>query len=119
MLLKLHSSTAMGVPVIDQILEHIKEMIFCENWLESMRKPDEVVTELDEVVSNEQFESVLGQYHIFLYVGLPEELPKSFAGFYNKQPFKDWIFLLKPIDNHMADPIYLFSSQSLQKAVLH
>ena len=119
MLLKLHTATAMGASVIDQIVDYFKGLILADNWPESIRKPDEVIMELDAVVSAEDFEAVLENHHAFLYVGTKEQLPRAFASFYKDQPFKDWIILFKRKDDKMASPIYVFSTQPLQRQTIH
>jgi hypothetical protein len=112
MLLKLHPPAVMGTSVIDQILDFITGMIVVDGWPKAIRQSKDIVTELRIVVSGDDFLSTLEHYHAFLYVGTPETLPRTFASFYRHQPFKDWVILLKPKDNHLADPVYIFSANN-------
>jgi hypothetical protein len=112
MLLKLHPQHVMGLSIVDQILDHLQEMIVAGDWPENIRPTKDIITELGIVVSGDDFSNTLNRYHAFLYVGAPEGLPRTFASFYRSQPFKDWIILLKPKDNHLADPVYVFSAAS-------
>jgi hypothetical protein len=119
MLLKLHSRAVMGVSVIEQILDYIQGTIVADGWPADIRSTKDIITELTIVVSEVAFLNTLDNYHAFLYVGTPESLPRTFASFYRNQPFKDWIILLKPKDNHLADPVYLFSSQQSPLPTIH
>jgi hypothetical protein len=114
MLLKLHSSAVLGVSIIDQIIDYFQGMIVADGWPNNTRTPTEIITELDIVVSDEDFSNALDHYHAFLYVGTTQDLPTTFASFYRSQPFSDWIILLKPKEDRLADPIYIFAAQSSQ-----
>lgn len=114
MLLKLHHPTVMGASVIEQILDYATGMIVVDGWPEGIRESKDIITELRIVVSEDDFLATLNHYHAFLYVGTPEDLPRTFASFYRHQPFKDWVILLKPKDNLLADPVYIFSANHQQ-----
>lgn len=112
MLLKLHHPLAMGVPIIAQILDYVTGMMVVDGWPENIRQSRDIVTELRIVVSGTDFTSALTHYHAFLYIGAPQDLPRTFASFYRHQPFKDWVILLEPKDNRLADPVYIFSANN-------
>lgn len=112
MLLKLHHPAVMGASVIDQILDYVTGMIVVNAWPEDIRNSKDIITELRIVVSEDDFLATLNHYHAFLYVGTPETLPRTFASFYRHQPFKDWVILLKPKDDRLADPVYIFSANN-------
>jgi len=110
MLLKLRSQIVAGVSVIDQILDYFQTMIVEAGWPEDIRSTKDIITEIRIVVSSDQFANTLDNYYAFLYVGTHESLPRTFASFFRHQPFRDWIILLKPKENHYADPVYIFST---------
>jgi len=112
MLLKLHPQSVMGIPAIDQIIDYFQGLIVTGAWPADIRCTRDIITELDIVVSESDFANTLNTHHAFLYVGTPQALPRTFASFYRHQPFKDWVILLKPKDNHLADPVYIFSKDS-------
>lgn len=112
MLLKLHHPKVMGATIIEQILDYVTGMMVVDGWPDAIRQSKDIITELRIVVSEDDFISTLDHYHAFLYVGTPEDLPRTFASFYRHQPFKDWVILLKPKDNHLADPVYIFSANN-------